>query len=192
MAGAVRNLWRDLGFTSPAALAWSQPHARRVALLGLWIARAMGMPEEQALRVLRAGFLRDVGTMAVSESILLKPGSLTIGERAAMQVHPLVSCELLGALLSTEDLAGIALSHHERYDGKGYPDGLEGKRIPLEARVLTMADSLEAMTSWRPYRDALSLPAARKELIQEAGGQFDPDIVELLLRESEFKVLRGR
>jgi HD-GYP domain-containing protein (c-di-GMP phosphodiesterase class II) len=182
IAGAVTNLWGALGFTSPAGIAWSEEHAERVALLGLRIARAVGMSEEEALRILRAGFLRDVGSLAVSESILLKPGRLTADERAAMEVHPLVSYELLNALLSTEDLAGIALSHHERYDGNGYPDGLEGKRIPLEARVLAIADSLDAMTSWRPYREALSFPAARKELISQAGCQFDPEIVEVLLR----------
>lgn len=186
IASAVAKLWRDLGFTSPDAVAWSAEHAERVALLGLRIARAVEMPEEQALRILRAGFLRDVGRLAVSDSILLKPGILTADERAAMQVHPLVSCELLGALLPTEDLAGIALSHHERYDGNGYPHGLEGTRIPLEARVLAIADSLDAMTSWRPYREALSFTAAREELIREAGRQFDPDIVEALVRELEF------
>lgn len=186
IAAALAKLWGDLGFTSPAGVAWSEEHAERVALLGLRIARAVGMSEEQALRILRAGFLRDVGSLAVSESILLKPGSLTEDERAAMQVHPLVSCELLGALLPTEDLAGIALSHHERYDGNGYPHGLEGTRIPLEARVLTIADSLDAMMSWRPYREALSFAAAREELIREAGCQFDPDIVEALVRERVF------
>lgn len=192
IAGAVTKLWGALGFTPPSAVSWSEEHAERVALLGLRIARALGMSEEQALRILRAGFLRDVGSLAVSESILLKPGSLTAGERAAMEVHPLVSCELLGALLSTEDLAGIALSHHERYDGNGYPNGLKGTRIPLEARVLAIADSLDAMTSWRPYRDALSFAAAREELIQEAGCQFDPDIVQVLLRSANSYACRPR
>ncbi len=187
IAGAVANLWSDLGFTSPAGVRWSEEPAKRVALLGLRIARAVGMPEEQGLRILRAGFLRDVGSLAVSESILLKPGTLTAEERAAMQVHPLVSCELLGALLPTEDLAGIALCHHERYDGSGYPHGLEGTRIPLEARVIAIADSLDAMMSWRPYREGLSFAAAREELIREAGRQFDPDIVEVLVSRAGFR-----
>lgn len=186
VAGAVAKLWGDLGFEFPAGLAWSDEQSERVAMLGLTIARAMGMSEDQALRVLRAGFLRDVGSLAVAESILLKPGKLTVPERAAMQIHPVVSCELLGALMSTGDLAGIALSHHERYDGNGYPSGLGGTRIPLEARVLVIADSLDAMTSWRPYREALSVAAAQKELVREAGRQFDPDIVEVLLRRREF------
>lgn len=192
VAGAIMKLWGAMGFTLPTGVGWSEEHAKAVALLGLRIARAVGMSEEQALRILRAGFLRDVGSLAVSESILLKPGRLSSNERAAMQVHPLVSCELLGALLSTEDLAGIALCHHERYDGNGYPNGLEGKRIPLEARVLSIADSLEAMTSWRPYRDALSFAAARQELIQKAGCQFDPEIVGVLLREHEFVACRAK
>jgi len=182
VAGAITKLWGALGFTPPAGIVWSEEHAKRVALLGLRIARAVGMSEEQALRILRAGFLRDVGTLAISESILLKPGRLTADERSAVQVHPLVSYELLDALLSTEDLAGIALCHHERYDGNGYPNGLQGTGIPLEARVLAIADSLDAMTSWRPYREPLSFPAARKEIITQAGRQFDPDIVEVLLR----------
>jgi len=104
----------------------------------------------------------------------------------AMQAHSLVSCELLGAFLATEDVARIVLSHHERYDGDGYPDGLAGTNISLEARVLAIADSLDAMTSWRPYREALPFSVAREEIIREAGRQFDPSIVEVLIREQEF------
>ena len=87
------------------------------------------------------------------------------------------------AFLSTEDLAGIALSHHERFDGDGYPNGLHGEKIPLEARVLAIADSLDAMMSRRPYRDSLPLSAALAEITRGAGGQFDPNIVGVLARD---------
>ena len=185
-AGATARLWRDLSITPSAFTADREDHSNRVALFSLRIARVMGLSEEQAMRILRAAYLHDVGSIAVSESIMLKPGKLTPEERAAMQVHSLISCELLGAFLSTENLAGIALAHHERYDGNGYPNGLQGTRIPLEARVLAIADSLDAMMSWRPYRNSLSFSVARDEVIREAGRQFDPSIVEVLVREGEF------
>lgn len=183
---AAGRLWRDLSITSPTAIPEHQDHSNRVALFSLRIARVMGLSEEQAQRILRVAYLHDVGSIAVSESIMLKPGRLTAEERTAMQVHPLISCELLSAFLSTEDLARIALSHHERYDGNGYPNGLLGAAIPLEARVLAIADSLDAMMSWRPYRDPFPFSVARDEVIREAGRQFDPTIVEVLVREGEF------
>lgn len=188
LARAAARLWGDLAITPSAAAPASEDHSNRVALFSLRIARVMGLSEEQALRILRAAYLHDVGTVAVSESIMRKPGRLTAEERATMQAHSLVGCELLGAFLSTEDLAQIALSHHERYDGNGYPDGLQGTKIPLEARILAIADSVDAMMSWRPYREPLPFSVARDEVIREVGRQFDPSIVEILVREEEFIV----
>jgi HD-GYP domain-containing protein (c-di-GMP phosphodiesterase class II) len=143
----------------------------------------MGLPEEQAERIFRAAYLHDVGSVGVPGSVMLKPWRLTGEERQAMQVHPLIGRELLGAFLSTRDLAGIVLSHHERFDGNGYPNGLQGAKIPLEARVLAIADSLDAMRSWRPYREPLPFPLALEELKRGAGRQFDGSIVEVLARQ---------
>jgi len=99
-----------------------------------------------------------------------------------MQVHPVVSRELLAVFLPTQDIAGIALSHHERWDGHGYPAGLQATGIPIEARVIALADSLDGMMSKQPYRDALPFASAWTEVIREAGSQFDPSIVEVLDR----------
>jgi HD-GYP domain-containing protein (c-di-GMP phosphodiesterase class II) len=186
VAGAVARLWRDLSISPPAFSAHREDRSNRVALCSLRIARVMGLSEEQAMRILRAAYLRDVGSIAIPEAILLKPGSLTAKERAAIEVHPLISCQLLSAFLSTEDLASVALAHHERFDGNGYPAGLRGVKIPLEARVLAIADSLDAMVSSRPYRDALPFSVARAQVIRRAGSQFDPNIVETLVRKGEF------
>ncbi len=185
LARAAARLWRDISTTVVEVTPDNEHHSNRTALFSLRIARVMGLSEGQALRILRAAYLHDVGEVAVSESLMLKPGRLAAEEIEAMQVHPIVGCELLSAFLSTEDLAEIVLSHHERYDGNGYPNGLQGQRIPLEARVLAVADSLDAMTARRTYRNSLPFSVARNEVIREAGGQFDPSIVEVLIREGE-------
>ena len=183
---ATRRLWRDLEITPCALAPRHEEHSHRVGFFSLRIAHALGLVEERCQRIYRAADLHDVGGLAVPQAILRKPGVLTAAERSAMQVHPLISCELLGAFLSTEDLAGIVLSHHERYDGHGYPNGLEGTKIPLDARVLAIADSMDAMMSRRPYRDTLVPADAQDELMREAGHQFDPSIVETLVRQGEF------
>jgi HD-GYP domain-containing protein (c-di-GMP phosphodiesterase class II) len=185
VAGAISRLWLDLGVNANALTRDHEQHSHRVALFSWRIARFMGLPEKWAGRILRAAYLHDVGSVGVPGAVMRKPESLTAEERKAMQVHPLISCELLGAFLSTEDLAGIALSHHERFDGDGYPNGLQGVKIPLEARVLAIADSLDAMMSLRPYRNPLPFSVALREITRGAGGQFDPNIVEVLAREGE-------
>jgi len=178
---AALRLWGKLE-SQPEALAHeNQQHSDQVATLGLKIARLMGLEEDQAMRVFRAGYLHDVGAAAVPDFIVVKSGALTPEERLRMQVHPLVGCELLRLFLPTDDLSAIALSHHERFDGGGYPNALHGTRIPLEARVLAIADSLDAMLSPRPYRHPLPLSAAWEELTRGAGRQFDPSIVEDLV-----------
>ena len=142
------------------------------------ICRALGLSTELTERIYRAAYLHDIGAVAVASSIFTKPGKLTKLQRASMQVHSAISCELLGAFLPSADLATIALAHHERYDGGGYPQGLQGTKIPIESRVLMIADSVEAMISPRPYRKARSFASAWGEVIRGAGQQFDPSIVE--------------
>ncbi len=181
-ARAVARLWRKLAIAPHAFPPAHEEHSLQVALFALRIARFMGLGDEQAARILRAAYLHDVGGVSVPREVMRKRGAFTAEERKSMQVHPRVSCELLGAFLPTLDLAAITLSHHERFDGQGYPEGLEGVRIPLEARVLAIADSLDAMISRRPYRDPLPFSAALDEVRREAGRQFDPTIVEVLSR----------
>ena len=183
IGGAVSRLWRDLAVSSNVPTSDHEEHSYQVGIFSWRIARLMGLSEERAERIFRAAYLHDVGSVSVPGPIMLKPGSLTAKQRKTMQVHPLISCQLLNAFLSTKDLAKIALSHHERFDGDGYPFGLQGAKIPLEARVLAIADSLDAMMSWRPYRDPLPFPLALEEVKHGAGRQFDANIVEVLARQ---------
>jgi response regulator RpfG family c-di-GMP phosphodiesterase len=126
------------------------------------------------------GFLlHDIGKIAIPDQILQKPGPLTRGERRRMQTHTVLGEQMLGgvAVLHGEGLR-VVRSHHERWDGRGYPDGLRGNDLPLGARVFAVADALDAMTSDRPYRRAMKWTAARDEIAAQAGKQFDPDVVE--------------
>jgi response regulator RpfG family c-di-GMP phosphodiesterase len=129
---------------------------------------------------IRYGFLlHDVGKIGIPDGILQKPGPLTPAERRRMQTHTVLGEQMLGgvAFLQGEGLR-IVRSHHERWDGKGYPDGVVGPKIPLGARVFAVADTLDAMTSDRPYRRALRWTTARDEIVAQAGTQFDPDVVD--------------
>ena len=191
LAHATQTLWRDLAIGSVPDPP-NPSHSENVAQLGLVIAHALGLASEVCQRVYRAAYLHDVGSVAVPSTVLCKPGRLTPSEREAMQVHPLISRELLAAFLPTGDIAGIALSHHERYDGNGYPGGLQGTRIPIEARVLALADSLDGMLTRQPYRNALPFSSAWSEIIREAGRQFDPCIVEnLACRKTTMRLMLG-
>jgi len=155
-------------------------HSSRVASYCGDIARGMGLSAAHAERLRMAGVLHDVGKAALPDSILKKPGPLDEGEWAQMRRHPEV-----GARLVTDpalaDVRTWVLAHHERPDGRGYPFGLAGPDIPLEARVLAVADAYEAMTSDRVYRPALGTARARRELRRGAGSQFDPHVVEAFL-----------
>ena len=152
------------------------------------IARALKLSDDLCQQIYRAAYLHDVGKIALSSSILRSTSVFTADERRAMQVHSRISRELLQAFLPTRDLAEIAAAHHERYDGNGYPHGLQGAKIPLPSRVLAIADSLDAMLTKSAGRTTRSYSAAWEEVIKEAGRQFDPGIVEQLMRTG--KVLR--
>jgi len=155
-------------------------HSSRVASYCGEIARRMGLSVAHAERLRIAGVLHDVGKAALPDSILQKPGALDESEWAQMRRHP----ELGARLVADPDLADVrtwVLAHHERPDGRGYPFGLAGPDIPLEARVLAVADAYEAMTSDRVYRPALDTARAREELRRGAGSQFDPGVVRAFL-----------
>jgi response regulator RpfG family c-di-GMP phosphodiesterase len=142
---------------------------------------------------IRYGFLlHDVGKIGIPDEILQKPGPLTPAERRRMQTHTVLGEQMLGgvAFLQGEGLR-IVRSHHERWDGKGYPDGVAGSEVPLGARVFAVADALDAMTSHRPYRRALRWTAARDEILAQAGKQFDPDVVDAFReRETELRAVQ--
>jgi HD-GYP domain-containing protein (c-di-GMP phosphodiesterase class II) len=156
-------------------------HAWRVTRFSLEIARALGCSGEQLKHLARGAYLHDVGKIGVPDAILLKPDELSAEETAAMRAHARVGYDLVSRIAFLAPAAEIVLTHQERFDGTGYPQGLMGSEIPLGARIFAVADTLDAMTSDRPYRRALPFSAAQAEIIRESGRQFDPDVVQAFL-----------
>jgi len=155
--------------------AYTGKHAQRVAAYGLRIAHAAGVEIDPQVEF---GFLlHDVGKVAVPDAILFKPGPLTKEERALVVKHPQIGSEILRHIDFLDEAKIVVLHHHERWDGEGYPDGLAGEAIPLHARVFAVADTLDALTTDRPYRAACGWAEARHIIRGEAGAQFDPAIV---------------
>jgi len=156
-------------------------HSRRVSLYSLQMAQAMECTSEQLKTIARGAYLHDVGKIGIPDSILLKQGKLTPEELTVMRTHVRIGYELIQRIPFLSAASEIVLTHQERYDGEGYPQGLVGDEIPLGARIFAIADTLDAMTSDRPYRQALPFGVAREEVIRESGKQFDPSIVRVFL-----------
>ncbi|MEJ2009787.1 MAG: response regulator [Acidobacteriota bacterium] len=156
-------------------------HSRRVSLYSLRMAHAMECTSEQLKTIARGAYLHDVGKIGIPDAILLKQGKLTQEEISVMRTHVRIGYELIQRIPFLAAASQIVLTHQERYDGKGYPQGLIGDEIPLGARIFAIADTLDAMTSDRPYRQALPFEVAREEVIRESGKQFDPGIVRVFL-----------
>ncbi len=157
-------------------------HSMRMVHMAKEVARSLGCTEEEVRLVRLAALLHDIGKVGIPHEILHKPGPLSEDEWSVMRRHPKIGRQILGqAGGKFELLSHIVVAHHERWDGKGYPYGLSGEAIPLGARILTVADSFDAMTSDRPYRKALTVAEARKELQHCAGSQYDPRVVGAFL-----------
>jgi diguanylate cyclase (GGDEF)-like protein/putative nucleotidyltransferase with HDIG domain len=156
----------------------AQSHIRRVQVYAAGLARGLGMTNEEIQGVKTAALLHDIGKLAVPEHILSKPGPLTQEEFQKIRVHPQVGAEIISAVPFPYPVAPLILSHHERWDGKGYPQGLKGEEIPLGARILSVVDYFDALTSDRPYHRAMTHDAALGLLQQEAGKALDPSVVQ--------------
>ena len=157
---------------------YTRGHSERVAFFSKRIAEAMGLSEEEVNAIYIAGLLHDIGKIGIPDSILLKPGKLSKEEYEIIKFHPELSYELLKHIDVLKDsLPGIKY-HHERWDGSGYPEGLKGRNIPLQARILAIADSFDAMTSDRIYRRGIPKARAVTELRKQAGKHYDPEVVE--------------
>jgi putative nucleotidyltransferase with HDIG domain len=159
----------------------TEGHSKRVTAFTIAIARAMGLSKDQIAVIARGAFLHDIGKMAVPDAILRKPGKLTPDEILIMQEHCYHGYEILKKIPFLNEAAEIVYAHQERFDGTGYPRGLKGDEIPLGARMFSVADTLDAITSDRPYRPAQSLAAARAEIARWSGRQFDPEVVKVFL-----------
>ena len=157
-------------------------HIRRVQIYGTSLARAIGMSEEQVQAVKTAALLHDIGKLAVPEHILAKPGALTPEEFQKVRIHPQVGAAIIANVPFPYPVGPLIQSHHERWDGRGYPAGLQGEAIPLGARVLCLVDHFDALTSERPYHHPVSVEAAVALLEQESGKALDPALVEAFLR----------
>jgi diguanylate cyclase (GGDEF)-like protein len=160
----------------------TQGHSQKVSGYAVRIAEAMDFARDSIERIKTAGLLHDIGKIGIPEQIFRKTGLLTADEREVIQAHPNLGVSIIKHVDSLRDcLAGIQY-HHEHYDGKGYPSGLKGSNIPLDARILAVADSFDAMTSPRPYRKSLTNEEALSEIKRCAGTQFDPEIVAVFAR----------
>ncbi|HHV63355.1 MAG TPA: HD domain-containing protein [Firmicutes bacterium] len=153
-------------------------HSERVAEYAVRIGKAMGLKPSELREIEAAGLLHDTGKVSVPRSVLDKSGKLTADELRIIRGHPRLTLDIIGSIRGFGEVARIAGYHHERYDGKGYPDGLKGADIPLGARILAVADTLDAVTSGRPYQRVMSCQEALELLRRNAGTQFDPQVVE--------------
>jgi HD domain/PilZ domain len=165
-------------------------HSRRVAQYSMEIAKAVGCSSDELLHINRGAYLHDLGKIAIPDAILFKAGELTAEEWEVMKTHPWLGYNLLTRISLLAPVGAILLSHHERFDGTGYPQGLKGEEIPVGARIFAIADTLDAMTSDRPYRKGKPYSDARDEVARQSGRQFDPAVVEAFLTIPE-DTLRG-
>jgi putative nucleotidyltransferase with HDIG domain len=163
----------------------TEGHSKRVTAFTIAIARAMGLPREQINTIARGAFLHDIGKMAIPDKILNKPGKLEPDEMTIMKEHAYHGYQIVKKIPFLAEAAEIVYSHQERFDGSGYPRELKGDKIPLGSRIFSVADTLDAITSDRPYRAAQSLQAAREEISKWSGRQFDPDVVKVFLEMPE-------
>ena len=160
----------------------TEGHSKRVTAYAIALARAMGIPPDEIKIIARGAFLHDIGKMAIPDEILRKPGKLTPEEQDLMREHCTRGYHMLRKIPFLAGAAEIVFCHQEYYDGNGYPNGLRGREIPIGARIFAVADTLDAITSDRPYRKARGFDAAREEILRCSGTQFDPAVVEVFLK----------
>jgi HD-GYP domain-containing protein (c-di-GMP phosphodiesterase class II) len=180
--GLMMGLLHSLTSAVDAKDSYTCGHSERVALLSRHLSKEAKLPDALVERIYMAGLLHDVGKIGVSEAVLRKTGRLTPEEFDEMKKHPGIGARILHDIKQVEDIIPGVLHHHERYDGKGYPNGLSGQNIPLMGRIICLADCFDAMTSNRTYRKALPLEVALTEIRRCSGTQFDPSLTEYFLR----------
>jgi len=161
---------------------YTRGHCERMRRYSLIIAEELNLSKNEKKNVELSALLHDVGKIGIPERILLKDGKLTAEEFEEIKKHPVIGAEILGEIKQLKEVIPGVKFHHERYDGKGYPEGLGGENIPLIARIMVVTDAYDAMTSDRPYRKALKKEIAQKELFRLRGQQFDPQCVDAFLR----------
>lgn len=169
---------------------WAEGHSTRVADLVARFGLALGLPAEEVNLIRLGAYLHDIGKIAIPDRILQQPGPLTAPECKMVQAHPAIGAWMLRPLYDHSQVPDVIRHHHERIDGTGYPDGLTGNSIPLGARMCSIADAWDTMSSQRPYRTQLTEDQAMAELWDCSGMQFDSDLVTLFLEEVILKTPR--
>ncbi|HEX9757463.1 MAG TPA: HD domain-containing phosphohydrolase [Nitrospiria bacterium] len=157
---------------------YTRGHCGRVSAYSIRLGKFMGLSQNEKKELELASILHDIGKIGVKDDILTKPGRLTLKEMQIMQLHPQIGRQIMEKVEPLHKIAEYTLFHHEHLDGKGYPQGLKGEKIPLISRIITIADSFDAMSTSRPYREALPEGQAIERLIKGKGRQFDPDLVD--------------
>jgi HD-GYP domain-containing protein (c-di-GMP phosphodiesterase class II) len=169
---------RALSNAVEARDAYTGKHAERVTAYGLEIGRTIGLPLAFGSQTEFGFLLHDIGKVAIPDAILYKPSTLTDEERAMMAQHPAIGAQIIGGIEFLHEAIEVVRSHHERWDGRGYPDRLSGEEIPMSARVFAVADVLDALTTDRPYRPASPLRVAREMIVAQTGKHFDPAVID--------------
>lgn len=159
----------------------TQQHAERLVEHAEAVARELDLDDDQRFSIRVGACLHDIGKVGVPEELLRKAGRLTAAEREVMQLHPVIGAAILEDIDTWEDVRVIVRHHHERWNGTGYPLGLQGFDIPLGARIVSVVDAFDVMTAGRPYAAARTVPMAVAELVHERGGQFDPEVVDAFM-----------
>ena len=172
---------QTLRYTVEAKDKYTRGHSDRVSDFAVLIGKYMGLSDEDLKTLKIGGLFHDIGKIGVPDSILLKEGTLTDNEYSEIKNHPLIGKHILSNASTFENIIPIVYHHHEKFDGNGYPGKLAGEEIPLFARIIAVADTFDAMTTKRSYRNALPLEAVRDEIIRVSGTQFDPKIVKIFL-----------
>jgi putative nucleotidyltransferase with HDIG domain len=183
---------RALSNAVEARDAYTGKHAERVASYGLELAAACGMKLTETPEIEFGFLLHDIGKVAIPDAILFKPEPLSDAERAVMERHTVIGWEILRGIDFLGEAKTVVRSHHEHFDGSGYPDNLRREEIPLAARVFSVADVLDALTTLRPYRSASALNVAREVIVAGSGSQFDPEIIAVFasIPDERFEELR--
>jgi putative nucleotidyltransferase with HDIG domain len=179
---AMRDTVTVLSAVVEAKDGYTEGHCQRIAEMAIGLGIRLGLPEECLVRLSYAAILHDIGKLTVPDAILNKPGPLDPDEFEVMKGHTEAGRRILEGIEFFREVARIVEQHHERYDGAGYPHGLSGEAVLLEARIIAVADAYDAMTSARPYRAALAAEEALRRIEAEAGRQFDPEVVAAFLR----------
>jgi putative two-component system response regulator len=162
---------------------YTQRHTQRVAKMARHLGHCLGLPEAELEALYRGGLVHDIGKVGVDDAILHKPGPLDPDELVKMRAHPEIGAEIVGSLGSGSEILPIIRHHHERFDGRGYPDGLRGEAIPLLARIVAICDAYDSLVNDRPYRRSTSSAESIEILVQEAGRQWDPELLNLFVTE---------